>query len=446
MTTLLARDRSANPFPRRRRRILFSGIALALGGSFSCAADTTHIVTQCADSPAVPVCNGIDDGSLRQAFGCAQQDDVVDLTQLQCSKITLGAPLTSGPVSVTLAGPGRENLTIEAGGEFRTIVHNGLPGNRLYVENLTISGGTYINPYTYGGGGGCIYSSGSMTLFNSSVSSCYTAAALTRATGGAIFAKGDVVLIDSAVSGSMAIGMKNVMKYVGALGGGIFADSVELYASSVTGNTVGATISSASGGGIYTGSFYASDSTIAGNKAQNAGGVWAARSLNLVQSTISGNQASAAFGGAVLVSNTAGIYNSTIAFNSAGSANSAGGLSVNGSQIVSSIIARNTAGGVPYDLMVASVAGSGGSNNLIMTGTGIPAGTITDDPLLGPLRDNGSSIGTHALLPGSPAIDRGSNPKAITIDQRGAARTLGAAIDIGAYESDPEVVFRDGFD
>jgi len=39
------------------------------------------------------------------------------------------------------------------------------------------------------------------------------------------------------------------------------------------------------------------------------------------------------------------------------------------------------------------------------------------------------------LLPGSPAIDTGSNSAALATDQRGAARTQGAATDIGAYET-----------
>jgi CSLREA domain-containing protein len=39
-----------------------------------------------------------------------------------------------------------------------------------------------------------------------------------------------------------------------------------------------------------------------------------------------------------------------------------------------------------------------------------------------------------ALLPGSPAIDAGSNTGAPTTDQRGFTRIVGGTIDIGAYE------------
>jgi hypothetical protein len=58
------------------------------------------------------------------------------------------------------------------------------------------------------------------------------------------------------------------------------------------------------------------------------------------------------------------------------------------------------------------------------------------DPLLGPLQDNGGPTPTHALLPGSPAID--AIPLAACYDhdadQRGVARPQGSACDIGALE------------
>ena len=62
-------------------------------------------------------------------------------------------------------------------------------------------------------------------------------------------------------------------------------------------------------------------------------------------------------------------------------------------------------------------------------------------PLLAPLANNGGPTWTHALLPGSPAIDRGSSG-GVTTDQRGQPRPfkfpflIAAAdgSDIGAYE------------
>jgi hypothetical protein len=77
-----------------------------------------------------------------------------------------------------------------------------------------------------------------------------------------------------------------------------------------------------------------------------------------------------------------------------------------------------------------------------------PAGTITpgsganitgQDPLLQPLADNGGPTFTRALGVGSPAIDAGSNPLSLTIDQRGGnyVRVFGPAADMGAFEVQP---------
>ena len=55
---------------------------------------------------------------------------------------------------------------------------------------------------------------------------------------------------------------------------------------------------------------------------------------------------------------------------------------------------------------------------------------------------------THALLPGSPAIDAGNNTRNVGTDQRGDGfpRVLGVSPDIGAFEYDPDRIFVDGFE
>jgi hypothetical protein len=68
---------------------------------------------------------------------------------------------------------------------------------------------------------------------------------------------------------------------------------------------------------------------------------------------------------------------------------------------------------------------------------------LSGDPNLGPLQDNGGPTLTHALLPGSPAIDAAGDCTAFLDpdeDQRGVTRPLdsdgdgSAACDIGAFE------------
>ncbi len=64
------------------------------------------------------------------------------------------------------------------------------------------------------------------------------------------------------------------------------------------------------------------------------------------------------------------------------------------------------------------------------------------DPKLAPLDDNGGPTLTMALLPGSPAIDAADPAAAPATDQRGIARPVGPAPDIGAFEYGLPAVLR----
>jgi hypothetical protein len=66
-----------------------------------------------------------------------------------------------------------------------------------------------------------------------------------------------------------------------------------------------------------------------------------------------------------------------------------------------------------------------------------PGDRNNTDPMIGPLAENGGPTLTHALLPGSPAIDAAASAGAPATDQRGVARPQGAAPDIGAFEMEP---------
>ena len=70
-----------------------------------------------------------------------------------------------------------------------------------------------------------------------------------------------------------------------------------------------------------------------------------------------------------------------------------------------------------------------------------PGDQINTDPMLGPLQDNGGPTLTHALLPGSPAIDAGDpnfTPPPY-YDQRGPGfvRVFNGRIDVGSFEVQP---------
>ena len=75
----------------------------------------------------------------------------------------------------------------------------------------------------------------------------------------------------------------------------------------------------------------------------------------------------------------------------------------------------------------------------IVPGAGVQVGDI-----LKPQADNGGPTFTHALFPGSPALDVGNPliPSPPEYDQRGPSfrRVVGDAVDIGAYEYSPSLV------
>lgn len=422
-------------------RVAPHGHAAQRGGSSPAAtAAVTHVVTTCADLPLATACDGQDDGTLRKSYFCAQNGDTIDLTQLQCSVITLSGALTDGGAAyVTLQGPGSGKLKIDGANKGRVLVHNG--NGELRVYGLTIANGRLNNPYAYGGGG-CIYSYGGASLQSSVVTSCATTTAGNNvARGGAIFANKNVYLFESAVTGS-SVGST----YGHSAGGGVFARSVLLENTTVNGNTASSARSYEIGGGVYAKtSLLATYSTISGNTAAQGAGAFA-NTVSTVNSTVTGNEGFAV--GGLYARASASLYNSTIARNT--SAIGAAGLYVatpNAIRLESVILALNMSDGVEYDLATPAAAVIAGSSNLIMAHaavTGVPADTISDDPKLGPLADNGGATRTLALLTGSPAIDHGNIVRPVTSDQRSFRRVVGTGPDIGAFEF-VDTIFDDGF-
>jgi hypothetical protein len=119
---------------------------------------------------------------------------------------------------------------------------------------------------------------------------------------------------------------------------------------------------------------------------------------------------------------------------------------VSGTQFISNVAIFNGGGMFVGDAATLHSLGC----NLVETTTnctmsGMMFGNVTgQDPLLGPLQNNGGSTPMQALLPGSPALDAGQIPYCsdgtgapITTDQRGFRRPIGARCDIGAVEYSP---------
>jgi len=250
-------------------------------------------------------------------------------------------------------------------------------------------------------------------------------------------------------------------------GGGVRNEfsAVEIADSTLSGNT--ATGSSSEGGGISNreGTVRIIDSTLSDNSATLAGGaIYSGESavLKIINSTLSHN--SAEKGGGIFSGNTAigstSLFNVTITNNFTTSPPDTGGgiFSNNGSvSLQNTIVAGNRDPDAPDCASANNGVFVSGGYNLIGDATGcnfnpvlgdqVGTSAAPIDPILGPLQGNGGPTQTHALLTGSPAIDRGNpsgcidekgNP--LTQDQRGAPRPVdgngdGVVVcDIGAYE------------
>ena len=414
-----------------------------------------------AASIAVTNCNDGGSGSLRNAVAGAASGDTIDMSTLACRRIDL----TSGAIRIaqhdlSIVGGPPQVMRIDAGGRSSIFRHSGT--GTLRIERVDISRGVYSSqtaPY-----GGCLYSAGSIELVNSAVRGCrargFTHAAYEA--GGAIFAKGAVTLIYSQVVDSLV-----VYGYGGAIdaGGRLTVLHSRICRNRVKGG-VGIALSDDGlvashmtfcdnkGGGIWAqnGRIAIANSTISGNVGSSIVFLTAsptAGSTAIVDSTISGNTT---YGGPILDlqrNSPKSISNSTIAFNQQvnSCAPSDGTVRVMGPVPVlldSTIISNNLCNGaVGYAVTRPEFSNRTelvGANNLV-TGPSpsnlpLPPDTISADPRLAALADNGGPTRTHALLDGSPAINMGNNEAGLEYDQRGHGfpRVKGTQADIGAFE------------
>ena len=102
-----------------------------------------------------------------------------------------------------------------------------------------------------------------------------------------------------------------------------------------------------------------------------------------------------------------------------------------GTQLKNTITANTTGGGNCLGSIVSLGHNLSSDGSCSLNATGDLTNT---NPLLGPLQNNGGQTPTHALLPGSPAINHGDNSGCPATDQRDVARPQAGVCDIGAYE------------
>jgi hypothetical protein len=336
-----------------------------------------------------------------------------------------------------------------------------------------------------------------------------------RATrGGGICASEIVAIRDSLIEGNVAtewgggifggyhllVEGTTIRNNSATSGGGIFqgGPSLTVRQSTIDGNTA-----TFSGGGVYNegGIVHISQTSIEANRAGSGGGLYSyggSSQTHIRDTTFAANHASSEGGALFLGGAPADIVQSTISGNSSG--NEGGGLFVEevpahvgpvairhstvtdntaqfggglrqyrtASVLSNSILAGNHAtndGPFDSDDLVNAISPDSAYSLIGISGPGQVEGAVAIQygtpstplsPHLAPLEYNGGPTRTHALLPGSPAIEAGDaafDPNAITpplvVDQNGFARVVEGdldgipRIDLGSSEFSPSFTFAD---
>ena len=465
-------------------------------------------------------------GSLRQALALANDGDTIDATGIS-GVITLTTGQLLVDKSVTINGAGADLLAIDGNaasvvffifrnppGETVTIsgltIRNGRGGSfgggieneeTLTVTNSTISGNvagelgggiansgtaTLTNTIISGNSaaqGAGIYNPGMITVINSTISGnmaratgggCTTADGtleITNSTisnnsadvGGAIHNGGGTITItNTTVTGNSAtdgggvyishgptativnIVNSTVSNNTAARGGGAFnVGTLEVTNSTISGNiSTGDTAGDGGGAGYNAGTLNIVSSTISGNMANREGaGIYNSEdsTLTISNSTFSGNVASAT-GGAIFNLATLQLGNSTLTNNSAPFL--AGGIVNFGPLQIGNTILNAGASGPNLYVNGGGTVTSLGYNISSDDAGGFltaPGDQLFTNPMLGPLQNNGGPTFTHALLPGSPGINSGDpnfTPPPF-FDQRGPGfdRVVNGRIDKGSFEA-----------
>src|SRR6266850_2038777 len=295
--------------------------------------------------------------------------------------ITLTATITIF-ADTTIDGTG-QNVTISGGNAVQ--VFSVPSGVQLNLNKLTITQG--LLAYGIGDGGG-IFNQGTLTVTNST----FYGNVSYFGGGGGIANFGTLTVINSTFEGNSAF-----------IGGGIANFGTLTVTNS---KFIGNHGNYSGGGGIYSlGTLTVSNSTFSGNISfSNGGGIYneGGPSVTVTNSTFSDNGSYSGRGG--------GIFNP-------------GRLTLRNTIVANSIFGGNCSFG-------SSLVDDGG--NLDTDGTCV--GTISPDPLLGPLQNNGGPTQTLAIPMASPAFGGANVANCPATDQRGVLRPQFLSCDIGAYE------------
>lgn len=325
----------------------------------------------------IPVTSCDDDGSdgtLRKAIEVAADGDTIDMTSLACSLITLqSGALVTAVANLSLSGPGVDALTIDGNASDRV-----LTGTSLSISDLSVKDGVTLSNQ----GGGCISTTGDLTLTRARVAGCSVVVSSGSAPGGGALVLGNLTMNDAEISGSTASGQQN------AGGGGAFVIGTStLDESTIDGNLAEGGLANAYGGGLMGfGEVTLHHSAISSNRAETSSGrayggglqVRGDITVAISDSSVDGNSAyslgDATYGGgindgiaSVLYHSTVTITRSTVSGNTAVSTCSSCVVSGGGVHAFDSIATRDAAfiyNSVLCDSTTSCVAGGGAVSSL----------------------------------------------------------------------------------
>jgi hypothetical protein len=349
-----------------------------------------------------------------------------------------GDPIGLPPITsqITIEGNGATIARQAGAPAFRLMAVRGnfpqppMPGN-FTLQNVTLTGGSAIS--------GGLLNAGTVNIKNSIISGN---------TGHGIANGGILTIENSTIS-------NNASNYGG--GGIVSGGTLTIKNSTISDNT-----SNFSGGGVFNGgTLTIVNSTISNNHARKEGGGLTNRGgrLTIINSTISGNSA----GG---VSNFGGCYPEHYYPYGYACYSASLALShtlITGNQAAVAPEIENVTGCPNPSICISNTVYAnnfnlfGSNGNAGVSGfTPGPTDIVPRVPLaniLRPLQNNGGPTQTHALVPGSPAIDTGdpggcrdNSGALISTDQRGFARQVDGnndstiRCDIGAFEFGAESV------
>jgi parallel beta-helix repeat protein len=350
--------------------------------------------------------------------------------------------LTSGQLELsntggtqTITGPAA-GVMLNGGGLSRVFQVDG--GVTAFISGLSITGGRADR-------GGGLLNSGNVTL-----TACTITGNTASRNGGGLANYATVTLTDCTVSSNNSTNGGGLANYGTATlndsivrnnssrnGGGLLNNGT----MNVTNCTVSGDSATSIGGGIANyGTATVTKCTVSNNSANYGAGLFNVGTATLTNCTVSGNSARSSGGGLQIRDGKAYLTNCTVSANA--TRGQGGGLLNNGTvTLTDTIVAGNLiTSSPPVASDIAGVKNVSGTFNLIGTGG---SGGLTNGAggnLVGVAGTGLSALGfyggatqTMALLPGSPAIGKGTPAGGVTTDQRGLAR--GTLVDIGAFQT-----------